>query len=107
MSDHPLHLTGHARLDALGWPQPIPIATLGDFLAWAEAWEAARVVADDTVGGVRVSTIFTGFMRPHRIDPFETMLEGDHPWAGDYWRYATWPHAWAGHHALLAQLRWP
>jgi len=76
--------------------------TLEEWNEWYK--HAPRVVARDTVGKSKVSTIFLamdyGFHSPdikyHRPLLFETMIFG-----GDYkqkcWRYHTWEEAEAGH----------
>lgn len=96
----PADLMTWARSRARGaTPQP------GD--GWAR-------VAEDALGGVRVSTVFIGL--DHRFGPepgpplvFETMVFGgvlDQEWE----RYSTWDEAAAGHAALVAavarSLRW-
>jgi hypothetical protein len=97
----PIHLSGHARLDALGWVQPMPIDSLEDFMAWGLAWDAVRQVADDRRGRMRLSTIFTGFL----AHPFETMVFGPHRLArGGRWTAETRTDALALHGALLIQL---
>ena len=68
-----------------------------DLLAWG-AWleNAVRHVADDTIGDVRISTVFLGL--DHNWNPggppllFETMIfGGDHD--GDCERCSTWEQA--------------
>jgi hypothetical protein len=69
-----------------------------DVLAWGRWFETADVhVAETTVDGVRVSTVFLGiggWRGPPQL--FETMIfGGEHDM--DQWRYATWEEAVAGH----------
>lgn len=81
-----------------------------DVLEWAMWFETAeRHVADETVEGYRVSTVFLGLDHGfrHRGTPvvFETMIfspEGD---AEGMDRYATWDEAEAGHARMRERLR--
>jgi hypothetical protein len=91
----------YARLDALGYVQPMDIHTLDDLSAWIEALEARRQLASDRIGAVRVSTVFRGFL----VGPFETMLFGPHRLACECWRADDRDQALATHGALVMQLR--
>lgn len=82
---------------------------------WAEWFEKAeRHVADETVCGVRVSTVFLGL--DHSFDPeglpmwFETMTfaveDGVTNWAGEtQLRCTTWEEAERQHAATCAEVR--
>lgn len=68
---------------------------------------AVRRVADDTIGDVRVSTIFLGIDHGWGEGPpqlFETMVFGG-PHDGDQERYASWEEAAEGHARIVAGLR--
>lgn len=82
-----------------------------DLLEWAQWFETAeRHVADDSVEGYRVSTVFLGM--DHSFSPgdgppvvFETMIFAP---VGDYEamdRYCTWEEAEAGHREMLQNLQ--
>ena len=82
---------------------PVPTE---DVIEWAQWFETAdRQVADDQIGDIRVSTVFTGIdynftqIGPPRV--FETMIFGG-ALSDREWRYATWEEAEAGHRELLA-----
>jgi hypothetical protein len=80
---------------------------VNDVVVWGRWMQTAdRHVALDTVGDVRVSTVFLGL--DHRFGPgspvlFETMVFGG-PLDQEQNRYATWDEALAGHHALLKRV---
>lgn len=87
-----------------------PIAC-SDSLAWAEWFEAAdRHVAQETVKGILVSTVFLGldhgFGSNSQPILFETMTFNE---TGEVLsiqeRYATWDEAEAGHGAIVEELR--
>lgn len=90
--------------------RPVPV----DLMTWARAFERSdqRRVAQDTVGSVRVSTVFLGLN--HRFGDegppliFETMIFGG--WHDQYQeRFSTWEEAEAGHAKalrLVRLLRW-
>jgi len=76
-----------------------------DVLTWATAFERSkRQVADDTVGKIRLSTVFLGIDHNHfgKGPPllFETMIFGG-PREGIVGRWATWEEALEMHQAVL------
>lgn len=80
-----------------------------DLIEWAQWLEKAeRHVADDSIGDVRVSTVFLAL--DHRFAGggppllFETMIFGG-PRDGEMRRYNTWGQAEAGHAATLKSLQ--
>ncbi len=79
-----------------------------DLMTWARWFEKGdRIVAKDTVGEVRVSTVFLGLDHSFGTGPlllFETMIFGG-PLDGDMDRYTTWEQAEAGHAAMLAKVK--
>ena len=84
------------------------LVEITDWQTWAEWFENTdRHVALDTVGDVRVSTVFLGLDHSFGGGPplwFETMVfGGEH---SDFTqRYATWEEAEAGHQMVLIALR--
>ena len=85
--------------------EPVPCEDLFKWGAWFES--AKRHVADDTIGDVRVSTVFLALdhsFREGRPQLFETMVFGG-PLDGLCERYATWDEAEQGHRAVLAQIK--
>lgn len=83
---------------------PVPC---NDLMEWAKSMESAnRIVAKDTVGDVRVSTVFLGldhsFGGPSPL-LFETMIFGG-PHDGYQERYTFWDDAEAGHAKALAMV---
>ena len=90
--------------------QPI---TMDQYAALMQANEDPRRVALDTVGDIRLSTVWLGINHAYGSGPpiiFESMTftdEGDDPhgWDTFCWRYATEAQALAGHDAILAVLR--
>lgn len=85
------------------------IVPTDDIREWGRMWDQpdGRIVARDSVGEVRVSTVFLGVdhnMGTGRVLLFETMTFG-----GDVdewtWRYSTWDEAAAGHERIVAALR--
>lgn len=104
MKFDPKNPLGMYTLSETRIPVPCP-----DHLQWAEFMETAdRHVADDTVGPLRVSTVFLGLDHSFGGDPpilFETMIFGADE-ASDMHetyckRYATWAEAEAGHHVAV------
>jgi len=92
------------RLDARHHVLP---ATTKDFVALMEGDPEARRVAEDTVDGKWVSTVFLGLDHQYGDGPplvFETMVfhDGD---GREEWRYSTWDEAVTGHQAIVAALR--
>lgn len=92
-----------------------------DLMTWARWFEVAsrtpggRHVADDTVGNLRVSTVFLGlnhsFLDDGRPLLFETMVfaledgRGAEAEGFDMQRYSTYDEAEAGHAATLSAVR--
>jgi len=75
-----------------------------DLMTWAKWIETAdRHVAEDTVRGVRVSTVFLGIdLREPLL--FETMIfEG--PLDQEMDRYSTWEEAEVGHKAMIEKVK--
>lgn len=77
---------------------PVPC---DDFLEWAQWYQTAeRHVAQDTVEGVRISTVFLGLNHQfgHSEIPilFETMVFGG-AYDQEQERYSTWEQAEVGH----------
>lgn len=73
-----------------------------DLMTWARWFEnrGSRVVKQDTVGDVKVSTVFLGLDHRFGVDGppvlWETMIfGGEHD--EDQWRYASYEAAVAGH----------
>jgi hypothetical protein len=78
-----------------------------DIIQWARAFESSvRRVAQDTISGVRISTVFLGLDHGWGSTPqlFETMIFG-----GEYdehqVRYETWDEAVTGHKAALEMVQ--
>lgn len=77
-----------------------------DYMLWASKFDENRRVGDDTVDGVRVSTVFLGLDHGYHGTPlwFETMTFG-----GDYERdterYTTWEQAEQGHAEVVRRLK--
>jgi hypothetical protein len=81
-----------------------------DLMTWASWFEKNRTnrhVGNDTVGDVRVSTVFLGLDHSFGEGPpmlFETMIfGGEHD--EDQWHYSTWAEAEAGHARALALVK--
>jgi len=94
MSDHYI-LKGHEAVPA-------------DLMTWAKWYETGnRRVADDSVGDIRVSTVFLGLNHNYGEGPptlYETMVFGgphDQEWEE---RYCTWDEAVAGHAAMIERV---
>lgn len=81
--------------------QPVKV---NDVIEWARDLEKDRSVAQDTIGDVRISTVFIGIDHQWADGPpllFETMIFGGKH--DDYQeRYATWQEAELGHTAAVA-----
>lgn len=79
-----------------------------DWEKWGDWFElASRVVRQDMVGNVFVSTVFLGLDHGWREGPpvlFETMIFGG-PRAQETHRYCTWDEAEAGHKRILEELK--
>jgi hypothetical protein len=89
--------------------QPVASTTLGCAVWLSEGGEERRQLADDHVGGHRVSTIF--LLLDHRHlgggPPllFETMVFDEHGrMTGEQHRYSTYDDALAGHQTTLRRL---
>lgn len=79
-----------------------------DLMQWATWMENAdRKVAADTIGDVRISTVFLGLDHSFGEGPpllFETLIfEGKHD--GDMWRCSTWAEAEKQHADAVALVR--
>jgi hypothetical protein len=91
-------------LDSAGNPEPAP-----SLMAWANWFDGnrdKRRVGDDTVGDVRVSTVFLGLDHSFGGGPpllYETMVFGG-PLDGEQERYSTRAEAEAGHATMLARV---
>lgn len=81
-----------------------------DIMVWGRFFEttAGRIVAQDTIGKIKISTVFLGI--DHGWDDegppvlFETMIfGGEHD--QEQWRYCTWEEAEAGHRKALRMVR--
>lgn len=79
-----------------------------DVRVWARMYESAdRVVAQDQIGDIKISTVFLGL--DHNFGDgapllFETMIFGGvHDQYQD--RYSTWQEAEAGHKKAVAMVR--
>ena len=83
-------------------------ATWEEYAEWAKAgFDATKRIAVDTVGDVRVSTVF--LMIDHSWDGgqpilFETMTFGG-DWDEYQWRYRSYDDALAGHAAIVAAIQ--
>lgn len=85
-----------------------------DLDKWIEWWKQVgnegRIVAQDQVGDVLVSTVFLAInhqFRPHGPPLiFETMVFGG-PLDQEQRRYSTWEEAEAGHKEILAAVKAP
>jgi hypothetical protein len=92
-------------LNALGEPEPC-----ADVLSWAQWFEAnneRRVIARDTHGDVRVSTVFLGLDHSFLDGPpvlWESMVFGG-PLDGEQYRYHRRHEALAGHEELLQRVQ--
>jgi hypothetical protein len=81
-----------------------------DLLTWARWFETAdaqRVVAQEMLGAVKVSTVFLGLDHQYGMGPpllFETMVFGG-GLDGHQTRYSTWEEAVAGHRAMVERAR--
>lgn len=84
---------------------PVPAASLREWGRWFETGN--RVVAQDKIGDVKVSTVFLGLDHQWGEGPpllFETMIfEGPHD--GYQERYSTWDEAEAGHKVALSLVK--
>jgi hypothetical protein len=80
-------------------------ATWDEYLEWSkQGFDATKRVAVDTIGDVRVSTVFLMIDHNWLDGPpilFETMVFGG-PFDEWQWRYHTWDEAVAGHRAIVA-----
>ena len=79
-----------------------------DLLKWGRWFQTAdRHVANDIIGGVRVSTVFIGLDHIFDDGPpliFETMVFGG-PLDQEMERYSTREQAAAGHAVMIARVR--
>jgi hypothetical protein len=80
------------------------VIPVSDLIEWARWFEThSRHVANDLIGGIRVSTVFLGLNHAFRSTRplwFETMIfGGEHDGYQD--RYETWEQAEAGHNKAL------
>ena len=88
--------------------EPVPVASVEE---WARKFEInpQRIVARDTIGNVRVSTVFLGIDHNFLGDGppliFETMVFGASALDGEQDRYSTWDEAEAGHAAMVARVK--
>ena len=96
-------------LDDSGNPIPEP-----NVLAWARWFEKAnRHLGDDTIGEVRVSTVFLGFgfysefesEQGKKLFLWETMTFGPEPWDNLCEKYSSREEALAGHAKWVAAVR--
>src|SRR3954462_15249098 len=82
--------------------EPVPTDDVELFGRWFENFKNCRV-AEDTIGGVYVSTVFLGINHAFRDDVppvlFETMIFGGGPLDESQWRYVSWEEAERGHEA--------
>lgn len=86
-----------------GEPRP---ATYEQWRTWRAANRYVRHIGDDTIGGVRVSTVFTGDncgLDDERPQIFETIIFGGG--YDDETHYSTTEEAIAGHYAACARVR--
>lgn len=71
-----------------------------NIIEWSMIYQLSnRVVKQDTIDGVLVSTVFLGLDYGFGMGPpllFETMIFNEKH-DGDTWRYSTWKQAEAGH----------
>lgn len=79
----------------------------GNLHEWAMHMEQPHRVGDDTVKGVRISTVFTGLAGNllNLPRPFETLLFMDGTPLPESQRYATWDAAKRGHAAWVERVR--
>jgi hypothetical protein len=92
-------------LDAVG--EPVPEPDVGRWSAWFERSDECRVVRQEMVGDVRVSTVFLGMDHGYGEGPavlWETMVFGG-PLDEEQDRYTSRADALAGHAAMVAQVR--
>ncbi len=79
-----------------------------DFITWALWFENAnRTVKEDTIGNVRVSTVFLGIDYRFGSGPpllFETMVFGG-ALHGEIDRYTKWKKAKQGHQAMVERVQ--
>jgi hypothetical protein len=73
---------------------------------WMEWFHTAdRHVADEEIGGIRISTVFLGWNSRFNFegDPllFETMIFFPDGETGNVWRYFTWAEAEEGHRKVV------
>ena len=82
-------------------------STVEEWSEWVkQGFDATKRVAQDTVGDVRVSTVFLGLDHSWNGPPpvlFETMCFGG-KWDEYMWRYHTWDEAIAGHQAIMESI---
>lgn len=80
----------------------------GDLMTWAKWFETAnRRVADETIDGVRVSTVFLSLDHSFGDGPpmlFETMVFGG-PLDQEQDRCTTWDEAETMHKAMVARVK--
>ena len=85
--------------------EPVPCDDLFEWGRWLQT--AERKGASDTVGDVRVSTVFLGLEHSFGEGPpvlFETMVFGG-TLSDEMDRYCTWDEAEAGHAAMVRRVR--
>lgn len=95
----------HYILDVDGkTPKPCDLMT---WAHWMETHHKSRHVADEQVGGIRVSTVFLGLNHQWSEGPpliFETMIFGG-PLDQEMDRCSTWEQAEAMHKAMMVRAR--
>ncbi len=88
--------------------KPVSCPDILEWARWFQTGDAARRVAEDFVGDVRISTVFLGIDHSFsRVGPpvlFETMVFAG-PLDEEQDRYCTWDEAVAGHAAMLARVK--
>lgn len=89
---------------------PVLVPNLEKWVRWAET--AARHVGDDTIGSIRISTVFLCFDQNQNHGPgppllFETIVFGGHDSTIERKPrlYATWEAAEIGHRDLVATIK--
>jgi hypothetical protein len=94
-----------AGLYVLDGKTPVPEPNLIKWGSWFES--ANRVVQQDTIEGVKISTVFLGvdhsWVEGQPI-LFETMIFGGER-DGETHRYHTWDEAEAGHQRILNEVK--
>ncbi len=91
--------------------EPVPCNGLLAWCRWFEDSDAERIVKQEMVGDIRISTVFLGLDQRLLRDRnggqpllFETLVRGSPHDDGEY-RYSNWDEAAKGHEEIAAKCR--